>query len=468
MIGEFYTYALYLFYGLAFFTLGVSITSRDTSFSNLKLARYLWLFALFAYTHAVHEWSELFLLAHPDFTSTLFPVINASKLALVFVSYFLLLRFGSEVLSLAVPGRRYLRLLPSLLCLFWVATVAWHGMEPTRHFFNFADLRMRNLIGFPAGLLAGLGCILYSRSILHISRKGAWNLVGAGSVLVIYGVLTGIIPSGTVLPVLPVRVELMRGLSAIAILHFFMNALHIFDIERKAIIEDSLQRFAKSEKLTSMGKLAAGIAHEINNPLTNVSINVEMLKTDLASALESEPVARRFGAIERNLDRASKIARELLYFSREGVAEFEPLSLNLVAQRTVNLLGARQKDYRICYDFAPVPEVEGIPWKLEEVFLNLLINAMEASPNGAVVTISTDQRGDEVVAAVTDTGGGIPTENLHNVLDPFFTTKEVGMGTGLGLSICYGIMELHGGRIEIESEPGRGTTVSLIFPQGRS
>jgi signal transduction histidine kinase len=466
MINELYIYLLYLFYGLAFFTMGAAITSRDTSFSNLKIVRYLWLFALFAYTHAFHEWSEFLFFFQADMPADFFTVFYTSKLALVFISYLFLLKFGVQVLGIVDFGKHYFALLPFVLSLLWVLLLVRYGLKMTPDFYDFADQWMRYLIGFPAGFLAGLGCILYSRSIRYVSGKGAANFIGAGVMLMIYGLLTGIIHSGTVLPVLQVRVELLRGLSAFVILHFFMNALHIFDIERKAIIEDSLHRFAKSEKLTSMGKLAAGIAHEINNPLSNVYLNVERLKKELSFEPASVKFAKRFMAIERNLDRASKIARELLYFSREGEAEFMSVNLNEIAQRTADLLGDQKKEYLICYDFGSIPEIMGIPWKLEEVFLNVLMNAMEASPSGSVVTISTFQRDDEVVAAISDNGRGIAHKDFHYIFDPFFTTKEVGKGTGLGLSICYGIMKLHDGRLEVRSKPNFGTTVSLIFPEG--
>lgn len=109
-----------------------------------------------------------------------------------------------------------------------------------------------------------------------------------------------------------IQIEVFRAIAAAGVLHFVMNALHVFDLERQAQIAESLKRFAQSEKLSSLGKLAAGIAHEINNPLTNVSLNVEMLKKKLGSEAGGEAHEKRFAAIERNLDRASRIARELL------------------------------------------------------------------------------------------------------------------------------------------------------------
>jgi signal transduction histidine kinase len=247
-----------------------------------------------------------------------------------------------------------------------------------------------------------------------------------------------------------------------------MNALHIFDLEREEMIEERLQRFAQTEKLTSLGKLAAGIAHEINNPLANVSLNVEMLKKKLGSADGGEAYEKRFTAIERNLDRASRIARELLAFSRQEETKEAAVSLDLneVLRDTLTLIGPRRHDYRFELALTPLPAVRGIPWKLEEVFLNVIINAMEATAAGGEIALSTRAEGAAAVVEITDSGVGIPAENVRSIFDPFFTTKEVGKGTGLGLSICFGIMERHGGRIDVTSQAGAGTSVALVFPKG--
>ena len=278
--------------------------------------------------------------------------------------------------------------------------------------------------------------------------------------------MTGLVPSGTILPLLNIPVELGRGVFAFAVLHFIMNALNIFDVERNLLVEERLHRFAKSEKLHSLGKLAFGIAHEINNPLTNVSINVELLKNDLVNrGIPALPI-KKFDAIERNLDRATKIARELLSFSSQNESDFQSTDINDVIASTLGLLGARRKAYRIIRNLNEVPSISAIPWKLEEVFLNIIINAMDAMPEGGALAVTTKRKGDWVVAEITDTGHGISPDHLDKVLDPFFTTKEIGKGTGLGLSICFAIMESHGGKIELESHVDKGTTVSLFFPMG--
>lgn len=466
MPDRFLLYLLYLFYGMAFFAMGVSITSRDTSASNLKIAPLLWLFGLFAYTHAFHEWFELYLvLFSPSFSPHIGSAAFPGKLALMLISFGFLLLFGVSIFR-AVFAWQWYRLLPVPLMLVaaWLLSLLFSGMDLSPSFFSNADIRARNFVGFPGAVITGLGFLFYSRTVRQISRPGAISFAGAGYSMIGYGVLAGLVPSGTTLPPGAIPVELLRGMAAFVILHFLMNALHTFDIEQKLLITERLNRFAKSEKLHSLGKLAFGVAHEINNPLTNVSINVELLKKGIG---QGDAVAeKRFAAIERNLDRATKIARELLYFSSQKESHFQETDLNDVLAGTLDLLGSRRNAYRIMTNLQAVPPVAGIPWKLEEVFLNVFLNAMEAMPGGGTLTISTARRGGEVVAEIVDTGPGIPPEHIDSVLDPFFTTKEVGLGTGLGLSICFAIMELHGGRIELESPPGKGVTVRLVFPEG--
>ena len=465
MFQDIYLYLLYLFYGLVFFTMGVSITSKVTRGSTLKIARVLWLFSLFAFIHAFHEWSELYmLLGGEDITGELLLTIKTWKLLPVFLSFLFLLIFGVRILATVYPRRRRLfYFLPALLLLLLGGSVLGYDGEFSIRFLRWTDCRLRNFIGFPAAAFSGLGLILYSKSIRHLSRRGARSLTGAGIFLVVYGVLAGIVPSRTILWTSAFPIELFRGLSAMLIMHFVMNTLHIFDIERQKQVEEHLQRFARSEKLASLGQLAAGIAHEINTPLTNVAMGVSLIKRQLPGPLDPS-LSRRFEAIDHNIDRASKIARELLFFSRNEEPELQPTDLNEVIRDTLVLLGSRRQEFCIREQLGEIPLIQAIPWKLEEVFLNILINAMDASPPGSPIDVRTSVKDNAVVAEIQDQGTGIAGENLNRIFDPFFTTKEVGQGTGLGLSICFGIMETHGGRIDVQSPPGQGTSFQLYFP----
>lgn len=323
------------------------------------------------------------------------------------------------------------------------------------------DINTRMFVAFPGGLLSGIGLIMYSRTVRSFSRNVAINFIFAGSCMICYAILTGVIPSDVIVPVLGIKVILFRGMSAFLIMFFTIRALSVFSLEQRELINERLLRFSQSEKLTSMGILAAGIAHEINNPLTNVSLNVEMLK-DLMGG--DEKINRKLEAIERNTVRASKIAKELLHFSREKETKLELTDINKVLASSCNLIRNQKLSSIIRLTAQDVPEIMGISWKLEEVFINLLMNSIDACSKEDSIEIETFSNDGKVLVTITDTGHGIIQDDIFKVFDPFYTTKEVGKGTGLGLSVCYNIIKQHGGEISLVSSENGGTIVTTSFP----
>jgi signal transduction histidine kinase len=242
---------------------------------------------------------------------------------------------------------------------------------------------------------------------------------------------------------------------------FTIRGLSVFSLEQRELVNEKLLRFSQSEKLTSMGILAAGIAHEINNPLTNVSLNVEMLK-DLVG--DDVRITRKLTSIERNTDRAVRIAKELLHFSREKETALEPTDINHVLTSTTNLLKNQELNSIIGMKLHDVPKIMGISWKLEEAFINLLMNSIDACTKEDSIVIESFSHSGYVIVTITDTGQGILEENVSKVFDPFFTTKEIGKGTGLGLSVCYNIIKQHGGEISLTSSVEKETKVTVSFP----
>lgn len=235
------------------------------------------------------------------------------------------------------------------------------------------------------------------------------------------------------------------------------------DVTGRVRLEEQLQQ---REKLSSIGLLAAGVAHEINTPLTGVSSYTQMLLGMLA---ETDPKHALLQKIRRQTDRATGIVNNLLNFSRTGgVTEFAEVDLNRVLEDTMQLLEPqfRQAQVEIVRDYGDdLPRVQGNAGKLQQVFTNLLLNARDAIPDGGRITLRTlsDER-DMVNVEVRDTGIGIAPENVARIYDPFFTTKGVGRGTGLGLAVSYGIVQEHSGHIAVESAPGRGTTFRITLP----
>ncbi len=234
------------------------------------------------------------------------------------------------------------------------------------------------------------------------------------------------------------------------------------DVTSRATLEEQLQQ---REKLSSIGLLAAGVAHEVNTPLTGVSSYTQLLLGMLA---ENDPKHALLQKIRNQAERATNIVNNLLNFSRTGGAtEFTEIDINTVLDDTLQLLEPQLRRYQIeiarVYD-ADSPQVLGNSGKLQQVFTNLVLNARDAIPEGGRITISTAAINGDVIVEIRDTGIGIAPENVAKIYDPFYTTKGVGRGTGLGLAVSYGIVQEHSGHIGVESAPGRGTTFRITLP----
>jgi signal transduction histidine kinase len=454
---------LYFFYGLAFIFLGLSIAVKDMSESRLQLADSLPSLAVFGFSHGLHEWLECYvLLVGRD--AVAIPLHYLKYLTMV-ISFLFLNHFGILLLRSQPRIRwQWLRVLIPFLLLFlgmylWLSQ-AHLDLQALRR----ADLPARLTIGFLGAGLASFALYRHSRLMQPLNRAVAMNLCRAASCFALYAVAAGIVPSHFVFPMLGIRVEVLRSAAAVGIAYFMVKALNIFNIETRKKLEQQFRKLTQTEKLTALGKMAAGIAHEINNPLTNVSLNIELLKQELQGALFTASIEKRFSTIERNLARAANIAGELLGFSGQREANMREVDLNTLVDGTLTLLGSRRRDFSIKTELLPLPPVMADPGKVEEVLLNVLINAMEASSPGGNIELRSRRQGAEVLVEIIDHGSGIAPEDLPRVMEPFYTTKEVGKGTGLGLSICYSIMEMHGGKIELADTAGGGTTVSLAFP----
>ena len=237
------------------------------------------------------------------------------------------------------------------------------------------------------------------------------------------------------------------------------------DITERVSLEAQL---TQADKLSSIGLLAAGVAHEINTPLAVISSYAQMLSKQLKGDARLSPVLDK---ITQQSFRAAEIANGLLNFSRTSTTEFRETNLNQVIRDTLSLLEHQFKTAQIIVDLEladKLPPIHGNPGKLQQVFLNLLLNAKDAMPGGGRLRVATLANG-HVEAVVADSGTGIAPEHLKRIYDPFFTTKTMPKpgdrrGTGLGLSVSYGIIQEHSGKIHVESAVGAGTTFHLEFP----
>lgn len=224
------------------------------------------------------------------------------------------------------------------------------------------------------------------------------------------------------------------------------------------------QQISQSEKLATVGRLSAGIAHEINNPLTGVLTFAHLLREKKNN---SEEDIKDIDIIIRETTRVREIVKGLLDFARQTPFKKEPVSINMILRQIVELLKT-QKDFRniiVEENYSNLnPGFEGDKNQLQQVFLNLIFNAGEAVSNTGTIEISTVEEAGNIVVSIKDNGCGIKKENLDKIFDPFYTTKPVGKGTGLGLSISYGIVQQHGGVIKCKSEEGKGTTFNVFLP----
>src|SRR5262245_31012429 len=235
----------------------------------------------------------------------------------------------------------------------------------------------------------------------------------------------------------------------------------IDNITDRIRLEDQL---VQNEKLTSIGLLAAGVAHEMNTPLAVISSYSQMLRKEIG------PEDQRYKLLEKITNqpfRAYEIVNNLLNFSRTNATEFGEVDIHQTINETLSLLEHQFKGARIRVETelsGDCPITFGNAGKLQQVFLNLFLNARDAMADGGELRIHTEAADSKIEILVQDTGVGISRENIKKIYDPFFTTKAAGKGTGLGLSVSYGIVQEHGGNISVESKPGLGTTFKLELP----
>ena len=234
--------------------------------------------------------------------------------------------------------------------------------------------------------------------------------------------------------------------------------------QRTEELRKTENQLLQSDKVSSLGKLAAGVAHEINSPLTGVLTYSSLL---LKAKKEGDPDKEDLEVIVNETNRCKKIVKGLLDFARQTEPRKTLSDMNEVIEKSVDLVShqASMQNVKIEKKVKPdLPKTMIDVGQIQQVFINILLNAIEAMPQGGTLTVSSGIEDDMVALRFTDTGVGIPEENLPKILDPFFTTKEQGKGTGLGLSVSYGIIERHRGRLEVKSKVGKGTTFTVKLP----
>jgi PAS domain S-box-containing protein len=236
------------------------------------------------------------------------------------------------------------------------------------------------------------------------------------------------------------------------------------DVTQRERLEEQM---TQTEKLTSLGLLAAGVAHEVNTPLAVISNYIQMLGKQMP---DGDPRQAIIEKIVKQTFRASEIVNNLLNFSRTSATEVVDIDVNRVVEETLSLVAHPLKTSQIQVVRQlgeTLPAVRGSANKLQQVFLNLFLNARDAMPGGGMLEVRTTAHNGSVEVEIVDTGAGIAREHIHRIFDPFFTTKASGRGTGLGLSVSYGIIKEHSGKIDVRSTPGKGTSFHVELPAVR-
>jgi two-component system, NtrC family, sensor kinase len=245
--------------------------------------------------------------------------------------------------------------------------------------------------------------------------------------------------------------------------------------EKTRELQAAQDQMIRAERLACLGRLAAVVAHELNNPLSGVQVFARRAQKALTVPADvpherAAEVAGWMETIGREVARCGRIVQDLLSFSRQRAPQRAPVDVNEIVRRTTRLLGHKldleEIDLALHLDDA-LPTVIADGAQIEQALLGVAVNAVEAMPKGGVLEITTrPYSGGGIEIAVKDTGTGIAPEVMPHIFEPFYTTKPEGQGTGLGLSVVYGIVSRHGGRLDISSAPGEGTTVTLVFPPG--
>ncbi|MCZ7379966.1 MAG: ATP-binding protein [Candidatus Methanoperedens sp.] len=234
----------------------------------------------------------------------------------------------------------------------------------------------------------------------------------------------------------------------------------IKDITDQKEKEQLEKQLLQADKLATIGQLAAGVAHEINNPLGNISLYTQMLlkKTENGNTKEKLTI------INDETNRAAQIVKELLDFARQSEPKLTLIDINKKIEKVLGIMTPQLKDIKVTTELEPIPRICADSGQIQQVIINLLKNSIQSITKEGEIMIKTAAKNDYVEISISDNGCGIPKEDLNKIFDPFFTTKEMGKGTGLGLSISYGIIKRHNGSIEVKSNIRKGTKLTIKLP----
>ncbi|MEZ9197606.1 sensor histidine kinase [Shewanella sp. 10N.286.54.B9] len=454
------TFNIYLFYGLVFFSIGCAVVFRNFRYSQLKVAPTLWALAIFGFSHAFHEWSELYVIVFSEGIPPQYQLLTQClRLAKLFLSYIALMVFAWQILS--ITNKSLARIGHGCIMLLLISYISLlmprlFDMSLDTVDFAAASQATRVLIGFASAMLAGIGMAVYGNSLRQDKHHYGVYFSLSGIGLMLYGVLSGLVPTEA-----HHSIPVLRTLAGALILVALFKALKVFDLEKEQATAAKLKRAIEADKYKAIGQLAMGVAHEINNPLASSSLALDLWERKHPQHFESD--TSYLNRTRLGIERASSISKELLSYARPASGERSWIMLNEVLDAAVKLLAHRIKQHSIKINCEANVGLYGEKVKLEELIINLLCNALDASSNNQQIVIDVYQTEILISVKVTDFGCGMDAEALTRATEVFYSSKPVGKGTGLGLAICEQITALHHGKMNIVSELGKGTSVELSF-----
>nr|WP_275660375.1 MFS domain-containing histidine kinase [Shewanella sp. Isolate13] len=440
--------------------MGCAVVFRNFRYSQLKVAPTLWALAVFGFSHAFHEWSELYVLIFSDHIAPEYRLLTQWLcLAKLFLSYAALMVFAWQILTISNKRLAYIGhglIIALILSYAYMLIPDLHHLAVNKTGFEEASRYTRILIGFGSAALAGVGMVVYGNSLRQEEHGYGFYFALCGIGLMIYGVLSGLVPTEY-----HYSVPIYRTLAGGIILVALFKALKVFDLEKEHKTAAKLKRAIEADKYKAIGQLAMGVAHEINNPLASSTLALDLLERKHPHLFDSE--ANYLSRVRLGIERASSISKELLNYARPASGKRCFVALSEVLDSGVKLLSHRTKQYKIQLNCSENIVLYAERIKLEELFINLLCNAIDASPANSSIIVIAQQDEQKVCVTVEDFGCGMSEELLARSTELFYSTKAVGQGTGLGLAICEQIVSLHNGKMRIVSSEGKGTRVELTF-----
>jgi len=441
---ELFEFSLYMLYGLIFVAIGFSIFFRDFRFSNLSIASALPTLAIFGFIHGLHEWSELYLHVYQR-DLMMHTTVKIFKVAKLWGSFIALGYFALQMLAMTKWRLRSQleSVIQAITVMFIISVVYRYFFQELSEFVTETTFQIRWLFGSGAGVLAGTALMNYSKKLKQEERKAADAVEYLGISIIVYGLFAGLFYYDDV-----VIGPMIRTCLALVILIYLRKTLELFDAERQQQIERALQQSLHNDKLRDIGELASGIAHEIKTPLSSALMRCDLLEKHLTSnEFDQANTQRQLAHIRKGLLKAAHISQELLQFSHKRMPIKQQVSVAGLVDDSLELMAHRLNDFCVEQDIPADLYFYADKEQLEEVVINIVNNAIDASSDKKVICIRARQKGLRILLSITDFGTGIDESIKEKVTLPFFTTKDKSTGTGLGLTLCQKILEQNQGKL---------------------